>query len=109
MENDRVDLSTEEALSLLPKEDLIHTFRSIGRVLIGADWDREELVDLINRSHCEIGGSKSIALGHGLVIWSGTDPLFVHTIDDNESINRIIKKKETEKGAEGDSFKKNGG
>jgi len=94
VEESRVDLSTEEALSLLPKEDLIHTFRSIGSVLIGADWEREELVDLINRSHCEIGGSRSIALGHGLVIWSGTDPLFVHTIDDNESINNIIKTKE---------------
>jgi hypothetical protein len=98
MENSRVVLSKEEASSLLPKEDLIHSFQSVGTVLIGADWEKEELVDLINRCECEIGGPKSIELGHGLVIRIGDIPLFVNTIDDNERINRIIKKRDAEKG-----------
>lgn len=89
----RTFLTKEEALSLLPDEDDIHTFRGVPGILIGADWYRDELVTEINRCTCEIGGEMCRQLGHGLVIWTGRDdPLFVKV--DDEIISAFLKGRE---------------
>lgn len=79
MNEDKLILTKDEALSLLSDDESIHTFRNISNILIASDWDREELVDAINHCKCEIGGPMCRALDHGLVIWTGDDPLFVET------------------------------
>lgn len=78
-QEDRVILTKEEALSLLPDDEYIHTFRGLDRVIIGADHERKELVEEIEHCKCEIGGPMCRALDHGLVVWTGNDPLFVKT------------------------------
>lgn len=77
--DEKVILTKEQALSMLPDGDRIHTFRSaFGGVLIGCDWDRDKLEQEIREKQCEVGGSQCQAMNHGLVVWtSETEPLFV--------------------------------
>lgn len=80
-------ITAEEAISLLPSGDTIHTFYNCG-VLIGGDWDRTGVIEKINRSDViEITGEKARALGHGLAVYNKdtrllSDVLFVETDKD---------------------------
>ena len=78
MSDEKVILTPEQALSMLPDGDQIHTFRSMGFALIGCDWSRSSLEQEIREKQCEVGGDQCQAMNHGLVIWtSETEPLFV--------------------------------
>ena len=68
-----VSLTFDEAVKLLPEGDSIHTFRNPGAgMLIGADWDRAELLDAMRKSSdIQVTGKGAQAMGHGLVINSG--------------------------------------
>lgn len=78
MSNEKIILTSEQALSMLPEGDRIHTFRSAPMALIGADWDRDDLEKAIRENQCEVGGDQCQAMNHGLVVWTGkTEPLFV--------------------------------
>ena len=66
--DDVVVLTTEQALSMLGDDDSIHTFRAVGPCLVGADWDRAELVEAIQKNRCEIGGEMCKRTNHGLVV-----------------------------------------
>lgn len=79
MEEERKILTKEQAIALLPDKDFIHTFVGIPNVLIGTDWEREEIIDAINSHTCEVGGQMCRALGHGLAVMRKGDPLFVET------------------------------
>jgi len=75
---EKFPLTAEQAISMLPDGDSIHTYRFAHfGVLIGADWSREKLVEAINDHKCEIGGDQCKAVNHGLVVHIGDDPLFV--------------------------------
>lgn len=77
--DERVFLTAEEALAMLPDGEYIHTFRGGNGMMIGADWTREQIVAAIRETdHRELAGALATAMGHGLVIRSnGT--LFVAT------------------------------
>ena len=78
MSDAKIILTPEQALSMLPNGDQIHTFRSASVALIGADWDRVDLEKAIRENVCEVGGVHCQAVNHGLVVWTDkTDPLFV--------------------------------
>ncbi|MFA7121237.1 MAG: hypothetical protein WC277_07130 [Bacilli bacterium] len=81
---DRVPLTTEQAIAMLPDGDTIHTFRnSIPGVLLGADWERADVLDAIDKATTrEIGGPACCAMKHGLVVWTGDSPLFVECRED---------------------------
>lgn len=77
-------ITADEAIELLPEGEYIHTFRQSG-VLIGDDWLREEVIDLIRKSDClELTGGIARSLDHGLAIYDHdaklmSDILFVET------------------------------
>ncbi len=81
-------ITAEEAISLLPSGDTIHTFYNCGFSLIGGDWDRTGVIEKINRSDViEITGEKARALGHGLAVYNKdttllSEVLFVETDKD---------------------------
>lgn len=78
---DRIFLTNDEAIELLGNAEQTHTFRSGNSILLGADWDTEELKNTIKslpEGRVEIGGEQCMKMGHGLVVWtSENDPLFV--------------------------------
>jgi hypothetical protein len=76
-EPNRVYLTKEQAVSMLPDGDTIHTFLSNSIALIGADWDRIKIIKAIADCKCEIGGEACKAMNHGLVVHAGDLPLFV--------------------------------
>lgn len=78
-------LTVEEAISLLPDGESVHTFINGGFGLMGADWNREEIIDRIRGAERrEITGPMARGMGHGLVLYPTnakyqSDLLFVET------------------------------
>ena len=78
-------ITANEAIALLPEGEYIHTFIESGIALIGADWLREEVIDLIGKSDClELTGGMARSMNHGLAIYNHdakmqSDILFVET------------------------------
>ena len=81
-------LTEEEAISILPDGEDIHTMIQSGMVFIGADWRREDIIDKIRNSTLrELTGPAARGMGHGLVLWPPnarfhSDLLFVETDKD---------------------------
>jgi hypothetical protein len=71
MEDDgEILLSYDEAVALLPDGDRIHTFLDGGITLIGADWDRAEILRLLERTERrEVTGPAAQSYGHGLAAY----------------------------------------
>ncbi len=77
-------LTTEQAVQVIKGGEWVHTFRTPGSgMLLGADWKRTELVDLLSKlppERVELAGEQARRLGHGLCVWESEDrPMFVET------------------------------
>ena len=78
-------LSAEEAESILPEGEDIHTFIQQGMMFFGADWSREDIIDKIQKSEIrELTGPAARRMKHGLVLYNKnakyqSDLLFVET------------------------------
>jgi hypothetical protein len=77
-QSERVFLTAEQAIAMLPDGDTIHTFRSTGFALLGCDFRRDEVLAIIERGKCELAGDIATGMGHGLAINYGSW-LFVET------------------------------
>ncbi len=78
-ERETLILTVDEAIAMLPDGESIHTFRaSTPNMLVGCDWERQDLLDAIHKTDClEIGGEMCCGMNHGLVVWTDDNPLFV--------------------------------
>lgn len=75
-------LTYGQAVALLPDDERIHTFMNPAGMLIGADWDREDVLALLRDGQPELSGDQATAMGHGIVAFRGGDrgePMFVAT------------------------------
>lgn len=78
-------ISYEDAVSILPDEEYIHTFRSGGFGLCGADWSRAEILDKLKNSEViELTGETARGMGHGMCAYNKDaqhmqDVLFIET------------------------------
>lgn len=78
-------LTAEEAISLIPDGDKIHTQIQKGMMFIGADWSREDIIDKIQKSEIrEITGPIARRMGYGLALYNKnakyqSEILFVET------------------------------
>lgn len=81
-------VSVDEAINLLPEGDEIHTFYNCGNSLIGADWDRQGVIDKLNASDkIELTGMQARSIGHGLAVYNNdtkwqSEVLFIETDKD---------------------------
>ena len=80
-------LTTEEAISLLPNGETIHTFYSTGMCLVGGDWDRADILQkLVEVDKSELAGYSARSMGHGLAVYKAgaklIDVLFIETDKD---------------------------
>lgn len=78
-------LSAEEAIILLPDGESVHTFINDCYGLVGADWNRQDIIDKIHGAERrEITGPMARGMGHGLALYPPnakyqSDLLFVET------------------------------
>lgn len=89
---ERKFLTYDEAVAMLPDGDDIHTFVS-GGMLIGADWGRQSILDLLKTGKPELSGGMAASMGHGIVAWRNvdeendklSDPIFIQTVQKDET------------------------
>jgi hypothetical protein len=79
MSEERVFLTPEDAEAMLPDGDLVHTFRGGGSIIIGADWDRNDLIKSFKKYRPELSGEQATAMNHGIVLTDDRGYLFVET------------------------------
>jgi hypothetical protein len=75
--SDKVAVSLEEAVRRLGDAARIHTFVQAGFALVGADWHREEVIDIMRKHGVENSGEAATAMGHTLVVRRPSGPLFI--------------------------------
>lgn len=82
-------LSAEQAISLLPEGDEIHTFYNMPFGVLGADWSRQKVIDKLKESDkIEITGEMARSMKHGIAVYNDdtkrqSDVLFIET-DENK-------------------------
>lgn len=86
-------LNYDEAVSLLPNEEDIHTFHCASIGLIGADWSREEILNKLKEKDIviELTGEQAKALKHGMCAYSKSakyqrEVLFIETDEEKLSV-----------------------
>lgn len=78
--DDKELVTLEEAVRRLPDGDMVHTFRQAGQALLGADHERDRLIDAMkNAPQIEVTGPQAQAMGHGLAILDDHGWLFIET------------------------------
>ena len=84
-DNDRVPLTADEAIAMLPDGEEIHTFRNpAGGILVGCDWSRTKLIEaILSTDFRELAGEQATAMKHGLCIRYHGEPLFIETATTN--------------------------
>ena len=90
---EKIFISSKEAISILLDGEDIHTFRNSSFMLIGCDWRRQDILDLLKEhdGNIEIGGEQCQRMGHGLVVYtSPADPLFIEC--DKEKLKELEEK-----------------
>lgn len=96
-------LNYDEAVSLLPNEEDIHTFYNAAFGLEGADWSRKEILNKLKESNIviELTGEQARAMKHGMCAYSKnakyqSEILFIET--DEEKLTAFEQAHPTEKG-----------
>ena len=96
-------LTYDEAISVLPNSDSIHTFYNEPFGLIGADWSREDILNKFKESNVviELTGEQARNMKHGICVRPNRDyyqheVLFVET--DEEKLSAFEQAHPTEKG-----------
>lgn len=78
-------LTVEQAVAMLPDDDTIHTFVQGGFCLIGADWDKQDVIKLLEsapESGIELAGSVAAAMGHKIACYRQSGYVFIETRED---------------------------
>ena len=85
-------ITTEQAISVLPDGDSVHTFYNPGFGLIGADWGKEDITDKLRRSDIiELTGPAARGMNHGICAYNKdakyqSDILFIETDEARVSV-----------------------
>jgi hypothetical protein len=70
IDSERVFLTADQAIALLPDSDKVHTFEQpSGFTLIGANWDKQTVIDALKAAPeqgIELTGETATSMGHGL-------------------------------------------
>ncbi len=70
MTDEKVMLTADQAIAMLPAKETIHTFvNPAAGMLLGASWTREYTLQAIGAStHIELTGPSAASMGHHFVI-----------------------------------------
>jgi len=77
---DRIFLTPDEALAMLPDRDRIHTTRRARVISIGCYWDRADIEEAIRQADIrEESGPRAARHGYRLAIHNADGMLFIET------------------------------
>lgn len=79
-DDEKVALSFGEAVAMLPESDRVHTFRGGGMILVGCDWDRDDILELFRKYEPKLSGPTATSMGYGIVIIDDAGPLFIKSM-----------------------------
>ena len=102
----KVYITTEQAISVLPDGDTVHTFCNTGFGLVGADWSKEDITDKLRRIDIiELTGPVARGMNHGICAYSKdakyqSDILFIET--DEARVSALEHELEVLKDGKGD-------
>lgn len=65
---------------MLPDGETIHTFKSSGFALLGADWDRADILAVLKSGTPELAGPMATQMNHAIAIRG--ESLFIETRPD---------------------------
>ena len=82
--DERVKLTNEQAISMLPEGESIHTFRQAGNALLGADWARVDILIALEKHGFELSGEQATDMGHEMVFLDEFGYVFVSTKTEGE-------------------------
>ena len=73
MRDEKVLLTADEAISLLPEGEYVHNYiNNMPGMFIGCDYDRVDAEEHIRKAlQREIAGPRCHGMKHGLAVWSG--------------------------------------
>lgn len=78
MEDEKKTLPFDEAVKLLPPGETVHTFRQSGWMMLGADHQRDKLLEAMKAApEIQVTGPSAQAMKHGLAIHDDTGWLFI--------------------------------
>lgn len=65
-------LTPEEAVSILPNDEYVHTFYNNAFCLVGADWNKKEIIEKLNEPNVfiELTGEQARGMNHGMCVYS---------------------------------------
>ena len=96
-------LTYEEAVSILPNDENIHTFKNAPFGLLGADWSKEEIFELLKNTETviELTGEQARAMKHGMCAYRKdakyqSQIVFIET--DEEKLSAFEQEHSTNKG-----------
>lgn len=95
---EKIYLTYEESIKILPEKEKIHTLINASFALIGADWAMEEIMDKLKKSDViEVCGEVARGMGHGICAYNKKatrrdEILFIET--DNEKLNELLREVE---------------
>jgi len=78
-------ITVDQAISVLPDGDTVHTFYNPSFGLIGADWSKADITDKLHNSDIiELTGPGARGMGHGICAYNKdakyqSDVLFIET------------------------------
>lgn len=78
-------LTYDEAVSVLPDGEYVHTFYNNAFGLVGADWSKQEILEKLDNSDViELTGEQARSMGHGMCAYNNdtkyhSDILFIET------------------------------
>lgn len=85
-------ITFEEAVSLLPNEENIHTFRQAPFGLMGCDWSKDEIFELLKNPETtiELTGESARGMKHGMCAYRKdakyqSDIVFIETDEEKLS------------------------
>lgn len=78
---EKIVITPEQAISILPDGEFIHTFYNPGFGLIGADWSKADIIEKLRNSYIiELAGPTARCIGHGMCAYGkNAEILFVET------------------------------
>lgn len=79
MSKENITISFDEAKNRLPEGNKVHTYRQSGFTILGADWDKKEVLKILKKYEIRKTGGMAKSMNHGLAIFDDSGWLFIET------------------------------